>query len=198
VPALRRHGPAGYAEYQSYKPWLRDEFAFTCVFCLVREKWFLPFGADLFSVEHVAPRRVAPERECDYENLVYACVSCNSNKADQHPLLDPTQEAYGDHLRVSKNGALEALTAAGGRLIQALKLNRPALCSYRLGLLRLARAARQHPAGEGAARFRALMAFPDDLPDLASLRPPSGNTRPDGVQACYFAQRQRGELPATY
>jgi len=22
----RRHGPAGYVDYQSFKPWLRDEF----------------------------------------------------------------------------------------------------------------------------------------------------------------------------
>jgi hypothetical protein len=25
-PIQRRHGPAGYADYRWYKPWLRDEF----------------------------------------------------------------------------------------------------------------------------------------------------------------------------
>ena len=33
---IRRHGPHGYRDYRSYKPWLRDEFAFRCVYCLWR------------------------------------------------------------------------------------------------------------------------------------------------------------------
>jgi hypothetical protein len=36
---VRRHGPLGYVNYQSYKPWLRDEFEFRCVYCLWRERW---------------------------------------------------------------------------------------------------------------------------------------------------------------
>ncbi|TVS12285.1 MAG: hypothetical protein EA424_22775 [Planctomycetaceae bacterium] len=35
----RRHGPQGYADYESYRPWLRDEFTFRCVYCLQRERW---------------------------------------------------------------------------------------------------------------------------------------------------------------
>jgi hypothetical protein len=27
-PHRRRHGPQGYADAASYRPWLRDEFAF--------------------------------------------------------------------------------------------------------------------------------------------------------------------------
>jgi hypothetical protein len=34
----------GYADTDSYRPWLRDEFAFRCVFCLVREQWENPVG----------------------------------------------------------------------------------------------------------------------------------------------------------
>ncbi len=30
-PHVRRHGPRGYANYESYRPWLRDEFSFRCV-----------------------------------------------------------------------------------------------------------------------------------------------------------------------
>ena len=30
----RRHGPSGYRNYESYRPWLRDEFDFRCVYCL--------------------------------------------------------------------------------------------------------------------------------------------------------------------
>ena len=46
--------------------------------------------------------------------------------------------------------------------------------------------------------YRRLMGFPDDLPDLKRLRPPGGNTRPEGVQASFHAQRQDGTLPTTY
>ena len=27
----RLHGPSGYVDYKSFKPWLRDEFRFRCV-----------------------------------------------------------------------------------------------------------------------------------------------------------------------
>ena len=30
----RRHGPRGYSQPESYRPWLRDEFSFRCVYCL--------------------------------------------------------------------------------------------------------------------------------------------------------------------
>lgn len=35
VPHVR--GPARYAGYESYRPWLRDEFAFRCVYRLMRD-----------------------------------------------------------------------------------------------------------------------------------------------------------------
>jgi hypothetical protein len=46
--------------------------------------------------------------------------------------------------------------------------------------------------------FKRLMGFPADLPDLASLKPPDGNTRPGGVAASHFERRAHGELPETY
>jgi len=33
-PHVRKHAPAGYKDYTEYKPWLRDEFEFRCVYCL--------------------------------------------------------------------------------------------------------------------------------------------------------------------
>jgi len=46
--------------------------------------------------------------------------------------------------------------------------------------------------------FQRLMGFPANLPDLARLRPPDGNVRPDGIHESYFAKRRNGVLPATY
>jgi hypothetical protein len=198
TPLVRRHGPQGYSDYQSYKPWLRDEFSFRCVFCLLRETWYRPFGADLFGVEHLVPRSRVPELELAYDNLLYACISCNSWKRDDEPLLDPMRDGFGNHLRLLADGSLTWTTKEGKQLIRIVQLNRPALIRYRRELLEMAQLASDNPESETATQYRARMVFPDDLPDLASLRPPGGNTAPDGVQTCYFAQRQRGELPATY
>jgi hypothetical protein len=69
----RRHGPAGYDPYRGYKPWLRDEFTFRCVYCLEREMWY-PNRAASFSVEHIAPKSEDPSLICVYTNLAYACT----------------------------------------------------------------------------------------------------------------------------
>src|SRR5438045_7926484 len=88
---LRRHGPRGYADYQFYKPWLRDEFTFRCVYCLWSERWEAN-GHHGFGVEHVQPQATTPEQRLDYDNLVYACNTCNSTRRDvplaTHPASD--------------------------------------------------------------------------------------------------------------
>ena len=48
------------------------------------------------------------------------------------------------------------------------------------------------------ALYRELMGFPDELPDLAVLQPPGGNTRPAGMKNSIFGLRQEGKLPETY
>ena len=47
------------------------------------------------------------------------------------------------------------------------------------------------------ALIRELLCFPADLPDLSSLRPPGGNSRPEGIALSYRERRLRGELPET-
>jgi hypothetical protein len=51
---------------------------------------------------------------------------------------------------------------------------------------------------EARAFLRRLQSFPDNLPHLATLRPPAGNTHPEAIVNSYYAKRQRGELPRTY
>ena len=103
-PYVRRHGPHGYRDARAYKPWLRDEFDFRCVYCLCRERWF-PDGDDSMSVDHVRPSRVAPADRTTYENLVYACCQCNASKQDATGVLDPCEEPFGRHLAVYRSGA---------------------------------------------------------------------------------------------
>ncbi|MCU0704218.1 MAG: hypothetical protein MUF18_09615 [Fimbriiglobus sp.] len=68
-PHGRRHGPVGYADYTSYRPWLRDEFAFRCVYCLRRETWGRVFGE--FAVDHFLPVKHRPDLTTVYTNLLY-------------------------------------------------------------------------------------------------------------------------------
>jgi hypothetical protein len=40
--------------------------------------------------------------------------------------------------------------------------------------------------------------FPSNLPRLATLRPPGGNSRSAGIHNSFYEQRHRGELPEFY
>jgi hypothetical protein len=197
-PHRRKHGPAGYTDYTSYKEWLRDEFAFRCVYCLARERWY-PSGHAGFGVEHVKPKDRPAYRDliCVYDNLVYACNRCNSVK-QTNLLLNPCEEAFGEHLRVHRNGKIEGLTRAGRDLIRTLKLATPAAERIRQQYLALQRLYLKLPEDpQVSALCLTAFGFPDDLPDLAALRP-EANTRPEGLADCYHRQRLEGRLPATY
>ncbi len=196
TPHVRRHAPAGYTDYSSFKPWLRDEFVFRCVFCLVRERMY-PNGQDAFSVEHLFPRSTHLHLTCVYTNLVYACLKCNSNKSDQGPVIDPCQSAYGNHLVVARNGTIQGTTQDGRRLIRLLRLDRDELSEFRGRAMRLVRKATRDPKRDWARDVLAWLTYPADIPDLRSCRPTS-NGLPGGVQQCYFAVREQGLLPQRY
>lgn len=194
-PMIRTHAPDGYTDYKSFKPWLRDEFAFRCVYCLVRERWY-PSGADAFSVEHVLPQSSHPHLVCHYPNLLYACCRCNSQKRDRE-LLDPVVDPLGVHLLMLEDAMYAALTNAGQDLIDQLDLNDPRLLETRKLKLHLLTLQASYPNDpEVQALFRDAFGYPDDLPDLRELRPPGGNANPQGAQDCHFARREAGRLPA--
>ena len=198
APHARRHGPAGYRDPADYKPWLRDEFTFRCVYCLEREAWAAD-RADSFSVDHFAARSTDPALAGDYDNLVYACTRCNSNKQAGPVPLDPARVAFADHLAVTADGRLVGQTTDEADLVDVLRLNEsPALDNRReaLLLLRLEREQPDNPVVH--ALFVAAFGYPADLPDLGRLRPPGGNARPEGVAGSHYARREKGELPEVY
>lgn len=197
VPHTRRHGPHGYQTVEAYKPWLRDEFTFRCVYCLWRERWCAD-GAQAFSVDHLAPRTTYPAGLHDYANMVYACCQCNALKQHAAPVLDPCREAFGEHLAVQSDGAIRALTPLGALQIALCRLNRPVLLEARRLMLDLLALLATSDTEEARALLQRLTSFPDDLPHLAILRPPEGNARPAALAATYYAQRQGGALPDTY
>jgi hypothetical protein len=188
---VRRHGPRGYADVESYRPWLRDEFAFRCVYCLFREQWGRVKAG--FSLDHFLPVSTHPQHEHDYDNLLYTCVACNLAKGITL-IPDPTQVFVEGAVHVHEDGRIEGLTPAARRLIRLLGLDGREETEARLlwiGIIALAEQA-------DPELYQRLMGFPDNLPDLRRLRPPGGNGRPDGVVTCYHAQRRMGPLPATY
>jgi hypothetical protein len=197
-PHVRRHGPEGLIQYQSYKDWLRDEFTFRCVYCLERERWY-PNGHSAFGVDHVKPKseEVYAHLRCHYPNLVYACNRCNTAK-DVAILIDPCAVGFAAHLQVDDQGEITGLTVEGRRVINHLGLDQQGpteLRKEKITILRLYRRASTDP--QVRALFLRAFGFPDDLPDLAE-HTRTENKKPGGVGQSYHSQRGAGVLPETY
>lgn len=183
-PLGRRHGPMGYRSVAGYRPWLRDEFDFRCVYCLRRETW--EPKSSLFEIDHIRPASRYPELFLTYSNLVYACSICNLGKRDVE-IEDPLSVFVEGAIEVQRDGRLATHTLAAKRLVLQLDLNDPNFVSWRAMTIAIHElAARFDPA-----LLAELLAPPDDLPDLAALRPPGGNSRPDGAARSHFARRVR-------
>lgn len=197
-PHVRKHAPEGYADAASFKPWLRDEFQFRCVYCLERERWS-PSGHATFGVDHVRPKSI-PENlpiVLDYRNLVYACNRCNSAKSDQS-LLDPCDASFAEHIRVIEDGTIQGLTQKGSHLINLLGLDKSKPCAVRRRALRILRLIRDNPMDVAVrALYLDYFGYPDDLPNLATLRPPT-NSRPEGIDESYWRKRDEKRLAETY
>lgn len=188
---VRRHAPHGYADYSSYRPWLRDEFCFRCVYCLRREVWGRLLGA--FHIDHFVPQSLDLTLACNYNNLLYLCESCNALKSDAL-LPDPTAVALADLVAVGEDGTIKALTQEGEVLIEQLRLDDKDATGWRHLILETLKVLAKC---RDTRVYKMWMGFPDDLPNLANLRPPE-NGLPDGVIDCWWAKRERGELPETY
>jgi hypothetical protein len=190
-PHVRRHGPQGYAGTESFRPWLRDEFSFRCVYCLLREQWGLVPG--VFDIDHFLAVVSRPDKTLKYDNLLYCCTTCNGAKGKRR-LPNPENALLAIAVQVHDDGSIKGSTPRARRLIRVLGLNDAEYIEFRMLWLDIVSLARECDA----QLYERLMGFPADLPNLASLRPPKGNTRPQGVQQSYFAHRHRGTLPTTY
>ncbi len=147
----------------------------------------------MFDIDHFHPSAIRPALAANYDNLLYACATCNSIKRDTE-IPDPLPLLTQTHVRVSEDGRLQTDSPEAACLMELLDLNGEDSVEFRMtwiGIIALA-------ARFDRALYRKLMGFPNDLPDLSRLRPPGGNTRPDGVVLSHHAQRQRGELPESY
>ncbi|MBY0229135.1 MAG: hypothetical protein K2W96_07660, partial [Gemmataceae bacterium] len=143
-----------------------------------------------------AARMRAGRGPASYESLVYACCQCNSVRKAAFLPIDPA-DGLARHLRVRRDGTIEALTLVGAGFIEICNLGRPVLMRFRRSILDVLAYLRAKGEPEADDLRRRYLAYPDDLPDLSGLRPPGGNSRPGGVAQSAFARRERGELPPT-
>ncbi|MEO8351897.1 MAG: HNH endonuclease signature motif containing protein [Chthoniobacteraceae bacterium] len=187
---VRCHGPQGYSEYRQYRDWLRDEFAFRCVYCLRRETW-LTLRRD-YALDHFLPKSEHPDIERDYDNLVYACSECNGTTAARY-LPSPESVAYGACLQVDENGEIHPFDDRGVTIIEALRLDAPEYNHLRRQIIETVAEAR--PASK---TLKWCLGYPDDLPNLSSERKPKNNERPEGIRESHYERKQRGELPEYY
>ena len=189
-PHRRKHGPQGYRHYSEFREWLRDEFDFRCVYCLYRERWGQKKGN--FDLDHLVPRKLREDLALTYDNLVYACHTCNLTKSfDLVP--DPHTHAYAECLRVEDDGTITALNEAGEKLIEELDLDDQHREEFRKLVLDTVKMAAR--AGR-ADLLRQWLGLPSDLPVLERGRrnPPEGNSREDGIASSWHLKRPQPEM----
>lgn len=129
---------------------------------------------------------------------VYACRHCNSAKRNVTDIADLCSHPYGEHLEVLDDGTIRGLTVVGGDLIQICQLDRPKLIEFRRRILTLSRVLVNRQVAEAMELRRKYFGYPDNLPRLSTLRPPSGNARSAGVSDCCFERRRLGALSEFY
>lgn len=190
APHVRKHGPSGWNDYRKYRPWLRDEFTFRCVYCLERELWRDMRVA--MPVDHFVPQVRAPHLKKTYENLLYLCPSCNTLKGDDL-LPDPCKVAFAECLEVRRDGQIEALNPDGDLIIEVLELDDERVVSHRR---RIIGTILSHVAAN-PTELILWLGYPNDLPDLAA-NPAPKNSKLAGAHNCYHQQRNRGQLPDLY
>lgn len=122
--------------YKTWKPALRTEGHYQCVYCAISESLF--GGERNFHVEHYRPKKHFPELTNDFLNLFYSCAICNSFKGSDWPAAplpdlsnttypDPSAVDYTTFLTVDQTGFVRSSTLAGSYIVERLNLNRAQL-----------------------------------------------------------------------
>ncbi|ELA9373249.1 hypothetical protein QUO16_004573 [Vibrio parahaemolyticus] len=121
--------------FKKYKDELFQEFEGKCCYCGVKA-----FSPQMVDIEHFKPKSLYPELANDKANLLIACRECNMFKAAKFPLddngepllLNPLEDDFSKHIKISENGYLEGLTERGKATISTLRLNREGLVEQRI------------------------------------------------------------------
>jgi 5-methylcytosine-specific restriction endonuclease McrA len=125
-------------KYTSYKGFLQNDFNYRCGYC----DSFDGIIRSPYHIDHFVPRKVF-EKQADYQhlentydNLIYACPSCNLSKSGKWPtgdpavthsnnmgFIDPCDPVYHTHLYRSEKGDIKYHTLLGKFLVKNLNLH---------------------------------------------------------------------------
>jgi len=146
---LRRKSPPGpFKHYSAYRPFVREDFAECCAYCLLHE--ILAAGQENFELDHFRPRSLAAfaSLASDFYNLYYACRPCNHGKgstwpdrsleADGYGFLDLCAETFSAHFQEEADGSWQPLSRRAEYTLERLRLNRAHLIKIRRYLREIA------------------------------------------------------------
>lgn len=188
-----RHGPGGYSSYSQFRPWVRDEYDFRCVYCLFRERW-CPILK--FHLDHFVAQAVDKSKKTAYRNLVYSCPACNTAKSAAR-IPNPMRALTRDSVTVNEDGTIECHTKQAQKIVRTLGLDSPEYNEWRRLMIGIIAMAAQTTTGKHKDLFKELMGYPENLPDLGRKNPTT-NSRPKGIAESAFERKKRGELPDAY
>lgn len=116
-------------DYHDFKIYLCEDFSGLCGYC-GKNSQYLPYN---YEIDHFVPRAIAPERENDYQNLVFACRRCNRIKSSKWPtkdkniandgrigFVDPATAEYDKHLTRNEEGTIVYKTELGKSIYKQL------------------------------------------------------------------------------
>lgn len=121
--------------YRDYRDNLRADFNNRCGYCNDLDA---P-RKEYFEIDHLVPQKImVNKKNNDYQNLVYACHSCNNAKRKKWPSgdenipivgdkgwIDPCTEEYDKQFSRDENGNIIPLTPIGRWMYDNLKLYKP-------------------------------------------------------------------------
>jgi uncharacterized protein (TIGR02646 family) len=128
-----RREVAAQTRYRLYRNDLRQDFVGACGYCGDDDGRADP---STFHIDHFAPKKLFPDFELTYENLVYACRFCNVSKSDHwigndpkvphngsQGFVDPCSDDFDVHLGRDADGRIVAKTGLGSYIVRRLKLS---------------------------------------------------------------------------
>ncbi len=143
MPNFREYSPQHnhnfqkpYKSYRSYKKYLVLDFNNCCGYCNGHDTW--NGGPKSYHIDHFAPQDKFPQLETQYDNLIYACPSCNLAKSNKwysnnsntnshfingKGLQKPTEIDFNIHFVRDADGAIQGNTVEGVFMVKTLKLN---------------------------------------------------------------------------
>jgi hypothetical protein len=183
---IRKHAPQ-YEVYSSFRDWARDDFDFRCAYCLHRETF--SYFKSCFDLDHQIPQTEDESLACNYENIVYSCHRCNSQK-NKWLLTSPFDKSFGSMLSINEDGIVDFTDDEGYAIVEALGLNDPEFVMFRKKIISLAKVFFMLGDKDAESLW---FGIPQNVPDLNTLRP-KANPKEGGIDISWSYHRDKWNM----